>query len=156
MNRWRRKYKVLVADGFAGNCVLLACAMRQTQFLHTIHTVNNNREAIRYFLGHGQYADRLRFPFPDVLITEVGMPCLETLKLLSVMRTEGFRVPLRIVVTDSPVREHRRQAARLGVDGYFKKPKSFYGLVNIVQEIEDMLVAAEKPACLKEQVLRRA
>ena len=155
MNRWPRKYKVLVADDLAENCIMLACAMRQTKFLQTIHTVNTGREAMRYFLGQRQYADRLRFPFPDVLITDLGMPCLETLRLLSAMGTEGFKVPLRIVLTDSAMREHRREAARLGADACFIRPRGFYGLVNIAQEIERMLAVVEPAMDVTEHVVKR-
>jgi CheY-like chemotaxis protein len=156
MNGWQRKYRVLIADDCAEHCIMLACAMRRTRFLQTMHTVNTGREAMRYFLGHGQYADRLRFPFPEVLVTDLGMPCLETLRLLAAMGTEGFQVPLRIVLTDSPEREHRREAARLGADAYFIKPRSFYGLVNIVQQIECMLEGVEPAMDVKEPVVRRA
>jgi DNA-binding response OmpR family regulator len=87
--------------------------------------------------------------------TGLGMPCLETLRLLSAMDTEGYRVPLRIVLTDSPTREHRREAARLGADAYFIKPYSFYGLVSIVKEIEHMLVDVESEIDVTEHVVKR-
>ena len=146
MHRWCRKFRVLVADDFAEHCIMLACAMRQTKTLQVVHTVTTNTEAIRYLIGKGCYADRARFPFPEVLVTELGMPCLEAVKLLTAMGTKGFRVPLRIVLTGSPLPEHRQEAERLGADGYFTKPERFRGLVGIVQEIERLMLRSERTA----------
>ena len=156
MNRWRRKYSVLVADDLAEHCIMLACAMRRTESLQVLRAVHSRREAVRYLLGRGDYADRLRFPFPDIVVSEVGMSCLETVKLLAAMGSEDFSPPLQIVLTDSPLREHRRQAARLGADAYFIKPCRFSELINIVNEIERMLVGAEPRITLKEHAVRRA
>lgn len=144
MNRWQRKYRVVVADDFAEHSIMLACAIRTTQSLQVAHIVTTNSRAIQYLLGRGRFADRNKFPFPDVLITELGPPCLEMLKLLAVMDAEGFQPPLRVVLTGSPQAEHRREAERLGADAYFRKPQHFRGLVSIAREIERMVLRAEK------------
>lgn len=150
VDRWRRKYRVVVADDFAENSIMLACAMRQTKALQVSHTFSNNGTVIKYLLGRGRFADREKFPFPDVLVTELGVPCLEMLSLLGAMNTEGFQSPLRVVLTDAPLAEHRREAERLGADAFFKKPDRFSGLVAIAREIEKMvLFVEERDALLK-------
>lgn len=149
-DRWRRKCRVVVADDFAEHSIMLACAMRQTKNLQVVHTFTNNTTVMRYFLGRGRYADRAKFPFPEVLVTELGLPCLETLGLLAALGTEGFQLPLRIVLTGSPLPEHREEAERLGADAFFRKPERFHGLVAIAKEIEKMvLFAEERDALLK-------
>ncbi len=140
MSRLEHKYRVMVADDFAEHGILLACAMRQTRALRVIHTATTGREAICYLIGQGRYADREKFPLPEVLVTELGMPCLEVLSLLAELRFENFRLPLRIVLTGSPVSEHRQEARRLGADGYFTKPERFQGLVKIAREIEKLVL----------------
>ncbi|MDB6020308.1 MAG: two-component system response regulator [Pedosphaera sp.] len=156
MNRGRHKFRVLVADDFAEHGIMLACAMRQTQTLQMIHTVTTRREAFRYLVGEGSYSNRSRFPFPEVVITELGMPCLETVKLLAAMGMDGFKRPLRIVLTCSPLPEHRRQAGRMGMDAYFTMPESFHGLVDIAREIERMLLRTHEPPRLKAPAAKRA
>ena len=140
MSRLKRKYRVMVADDFAEHGIMLACAMRQTRALQVIHMVTTSREAIRYLIGKGCYADREKFPLPEVLVTELGMPCLEVLSLLAELRFENFRLPLRIVLTGSPISKHREEAKRLGADGYFTKPERFKGLVRIAREIEKLVL----------------
>jgi CheY-like chemotaxis protein len=144
VDRWKKKYRVVVADDFAEQAIMLACAMRQTKALQLSHTFTNNAAVTQYLLGHGRYADREKFPFPEVLITELGPPCLEILTLLAAMDTEGFQLPLRIVLTDSPLPEHQREAERLGADAFFRKPERFQGLVTIVREIERMVMFVEE------------
>ncbi|HZV36209.1 MAG TPA: hypothetical protein VFB72_16655, partial [Verrucomicrobiae bacterium] len=70
--------------------------------------------------------------------------------LLATMGTEGFQVPLKIVLTDAPLPEHRREAERLGADAFFRKPERFRGLIKIAREIERIvLFAEERDALLK-------
>lgn len=150
LDRWPRKYRVVVADDFAEHSIMLACAMRQTKALQVSHTFTNNTTVMKYLLGRGCYADREKFPFPDVLVTELGVPCLEILSLLAAMGTEGFQVPLKIVLTDAPLPEHRREAERLGADAFFRKPERFQGLIKIAREIERIVFfAEERDALLK-------
>jgi two-component system response regulator len=148
--RFQRKYRVIVADDFPEHSIMLACAMRHTRSLQVVHTLTSNGAVLKYLLGQGQYADREKFPFPEVLVTELGLPCLETLSLLSEMGTEGFQTPLRVVLTGSPMREHRREAERLGADAFFRKPERYQGLVRISRRIEELvLFTAERDALLK-------
>lgn len=146
--RLSRRHSVVVADDFAEHSIMLACAMRQTRSLQVVHTFSSDISAMQYLLGRGRYADRDKFPFPEVLITELGLPCLEMLKLLDAMGTEGFQTPLRIVLTGSPVPGHKEEAERLGADAFFRKPERFHGLVKIAHEIEQMLLHIEQREAL--------
>lgn len=146
--RLPRKYRVVVADDFAEHSIMLACAMRQTRALKVVHTFTSNTSVMQYLLGRGRYADREKFPFPEVLVTELGMPCMETLKLLDAMGTEGFQTPLRVVLTGSPMPEHREEAERLGADAFFRKPERFHGLVKIARDIEQMMLHIEQREAL--------
>ncbi|MDB6018532.1 MAG: response regulator [Pedosphaera sp.] len=143
MSRLPRKYQALVVDDFAEHCILLACAMRQTQWLQAVHSVTTGREAINYLVGNGGYADRQRFPFPDVVVTELDMPSLESQKLLLGLGVGLSYLPLLVVLTGSPCPKDRQAARRAGADAYFTKPERFCDLVVIAQTIEQLTLRAD-------------
>lgn len=156
MNRWQKKLNVLIADDFAEHCIVLACAMRQSSVLQVAHSVTTNSQAVRYLFGKGIYSNRVKYPYPDVLITELGMPCLEAVKLLGTLDSEEFPMPLRIVLTGSPCAEDRREAEQIGVDAYFTKPEDFHGMVDIVHKIERLTLETVRSAPLKLHVAKAA
>jgi two-component system chemotaxis response regulator CheY len=59
----------------------------------------------------------------DILITDVNMPTLDGLKLISLVRTGGphQRIPV-VVVTTEGADADRRRALGLGADAYLVKP----------------------------------
>ncbi|MDB6110450.1 MAG: putative response regulator, CheY [Pedosphaera sp.] len=135
-----RRWRVLVADDFAEHCIMLACAIRQTDCLQVVHTVSTGQQAINYFIGKGPYAERETFPLPRVLITELDMPCADGRKLLVRLGNECFPRPIVVVLTASPLPEARQEARQLGADAFFVKPDRFRDLVVVVREIEQLAV----------------
>jgi two-component system chemotaxis response regulator CheY len=59
----------------------------------------------------------------DVLLTDINMPLVDGLKLVSLVRAAGphRRVPI-VVVTTEGAEEDRRRAMGLGADAYLVKP----------------------------------
>jgi len=59
----------------------------------------------------------------DILITDINMPTLDGLKLISLVRAGGVhqRIPV-VVVTTEGADADRRRALSLGADGYLVKP----------------------------------
>lgn len=72
----------------------------------------------------------------DILITDVNMPVLDGLKLISLVRGGGAhqRIPV-VVVTTEGAEADRRRAISLGADGYLVKPVQAQQVVQAVREL---------------------
>jgi two-component system chemotaxis response regulator CheY len=59
----------------------------------------------------------------DILLTDINMPTLDGLKLISLVRTGGAhqRIPV-VVITTEGAEADRRRALSLGADAYLVKP----------------------------------
>lgn len=156
MNPWRTKFQVVIADDFAEHAIMLACAIRRSEILQVAHTITTNTQAVRYLFGKGCYSDRTKYPFPDILVTELGMPCLEAVKLLGSLDADEYPTPLRIVLTGSPDLEDRQEAFRIGTDAYFHKPDNFHGLVDIIHKIERLALETVPATPLKSHIANAA
>src|SRR2546426_7646083 len=98
-----------------------------------VWTVADGREAMDYILGEGNFADRKRYPFPEIILTDIKMPRVDGLEFLRWLRTESPLpdVPV-VVVSASDLEADIRRAYELGANGYVRKPNTFEQLQNIV------------------------
>jgi CheY-like chemotaxis protein len=77
---------------------------------------------MEYLTGKGQYSDRVKFPVPCVLLTDLKMPRMNGFELLKWVRTqpEWHRLPV-FVITGSNQTEDRQKAMDLGANFYVVK-----------------------------------
>lgn len=72
----------------------------------------------------------------DILITDVNMPILDGLKLISLVRAGGphQRIPV-VVVTTEGAEADRRRALSLGADDYLVKPVLAHQVIEAVKRL---------------------
>jgi two-component system chemotaxis response regulator CheY len=70
----------------------------------------------------------------DILLTDINMPTLDGLKLISLVRAGGThqRVPIVVITTEGGEAD-RRRALSLGADGYLVKPVQSHQVVEAVK-----------------------
>ena len=72
----------------------------------------------------------------DLILTDVNMPRLDGLKLVSLVRSGGphQRTPILVITTESAA-EDRRRAESLGANGYLVKPVQGQQVLAAVKEL---------------------
>lgn len=89
----------------------------------TLNHTECGDDAIAYMIGEGPFADRERFPFPTLLITDLNMPNGDGLSVLAFMQhNPAWSVVPRIVFTSSTNEDDVRTAFFLGASAYHVKP----------------------------------
>jgi CheY-like chemotaxis protein len=114
---------------------------------HTVQAVGNGNAAIRYLRGEGQYADRKKFPLPNVILTDLKMPEMDGLEFLRWLRThpESAVIPT-IVFSSSALEADVQEAYRLGANAYISKPPTLNELVEILRVIFEFWSRCQCPA----------
>jgi CheY-like chemotaxis protein len=128
---------VLFVDDTADERLLFARAGQKAGVRYKLHTVTNGQEAVDYLEGSGAYADRTRFPLPDLLVLDINMPQLdgfETLKWVRAQTTLRF-LPV-VMFSTSPRPEDIQKAYELAANSYVIKPANLSGLLRIVKMLE--------------------
>ncbi|HEV2391142.1 MAG TPA: response regulator [Verrucomicrobiae bacterium] len=90
-----------------------------------LRIVTDGRNAVRYLRGEGQYADRAKFPVPNVILLDLKMPGMSGFDFLEWLRSEAAteqRVIPVVVMSSSPLQEDIKRAYALGVNSYMTKP----------------------------------
>jgi CheY-like chemotaxis protein len=87
--------------------------------------VNDGAEAISYFIGEGEYADRDKFAYPTFVLTDLKMPRADGFAVLEFLKgnPEWAIIPT-IVLSASHDLDDIKKAYMLGANSYHVKPRT--------------------------------
>lgn len=97
-------------------------AFRRAGLKNPLMVVNDGEQAIEYLSGQHAFADRARYPFPDLIFLDLKMPGLNGFDVLRWIRHERKSDVRVAVLTSSPEEIDRQKARELGADCYLLKP----------------------------------
>ena len=113
-----------------------ACLRLQPQ--PTLARVRDGVEAQSYLLGTGPFGDRVKFPFPVLIVCDLKMPRMNGLEFLRWFRGhEACRSIPFWLLTSSAAQSDREAARQLGAAGFLIKPGAFAELVAHLQAVLD-------------------
>jgi CheY-like chemotaxis protein len=114
---------ILVAEDDEDDFFFTARVLRKSLDAKLFH-VESGRTAIEYLMGQGSYTDRAAYPWPDVMFLDLKMDDIDGHAVLSWIRENTSRAPIRIfVLTGSGEMRDRERVQATGVaEGYIVKP----------------------------------
>jgi CheY-like chemotaxis protein len=115
--------RILIVDDDVDDQFISVRALRQAMPQGgTLNCASSGNEAVAYMIGEGQFADRTRYPFPTLLITDLNMADGDGLAVLAFMHgNPGWSVVPRIVFSSSDNEDDVRTAFLLGASAYHLK-----------------------------------
>ena len=113
---------------------------------HELYAVRDGAEAVRYLRGEGDYADRQKFPRPNLVLTDLKMPGVNGFDFLLWVREhpDWGIIPI-VVYSSSSLESDVREAYRLGANAYITKPSSLAEMVKLLQATYDFWSRCECP-----------
>lgn len=137
---------ILVAEDSKEDAQLIETALRRAGFSACVNFVPDGYEAVGYLEGCGPYADRSRFPFPSILISDLKMPRMNGLELVKWLRKHPrCHVLPVILLSGSGLSVDVDNAYKLGANTYFQKPPTFTELTDLMRKLRDYWMHSELP-----------
>lgn len=140
--------RILLVEDNPMDVELVMDAFSEARLGNTIHTAGNGEEAIAYLFGEGEYADRRKYPLPDIVLLDLKMPGIDGHEVLRKIKTTGTlrRIPV-IILTSSKDEGDRAMGYDYGANSYLVKPVSFDEFLNVVKQISDywLMLNVEPP-----------
>jgi CheY-like chemotaxis protein len=141
---------ILVAEDDANDVMLLELAIRKNGITSPVRVVRDGEEAVEYLDGKGCYADRQKYPFPHIIISDVKMPRRDGLEVIEWVRQHPKCSVVPIVMLSGSRIEHDVvKAYKLGANSYFTKPTTLDELTELIRLAFDYWSRCERPALPK-------
>ena len=128
---------ILQVDDDPNDVFLLQRAMKRMGVPNPIQVATDGREAIDYLQGAGKFADRVKFPFPCLVLLDLKLPYVMGLEVLRTIRKKPGPALMVVMLTASAEDTDIAAAYRLGANGFLTKPSEASKLEEIVKSIKD-------------------
>jgi two-component system response regulator len=152
---------ILQVDDDPNDVFLLQHAMRKMGVANPIQVASDGQEAIDYLQGAGKFADRVRFPFPCLVLMDLKLPHVMGLDVLRWIRQQPATALTVVMLTASGSEADIVEAYRLGANAFLIKPSEANRLEEMVKAVKDfwlthnMLPQEVPPRLARERVVSR-
>lgn len=125
--------------------------VKKSGFSKRIDIVSNGAEALEYLSNSGKYEDRLKFPQPDIILTDIDMPVMDGFQVVEKIKSNKKYEHIPVLSVSSHFdNESRLRMLRLGaVDSIVKpfNPEELQARIGThikLKQINERMVRAEK------------
>jgi CheY-like chemotaxis protein len=133
MNSMSKAGYILVAEDDPTDAYFFQRAFSRAGIPVTLHFVRDGQEVLDYLQGVGQFADRARYPLPQLVLLDLKMPRLDGFDVLAWVREQpGLNGLLIIIFSSSDEARDINRAYGLGANWYLIKPHSMEELTALV------------------------
>lgn len=127
---------VLLVEDNEDDALMMRMACQRTGIPHTLQTVTDGDAAVNYLLGKGTYADRTKYPLPDLIFLDIKLPKRNGHEVLEWIRSRmEFKGLPVVMLTSSSEPKDVSRAYSLGVTSYLRKmagPAEFGQAVRVI------------------------
>ncbi len=126
-------FSILVAEDNVDDLFLLKQAFKKAGIAKPFQAVCDGYEVVAYLQGEGVYADRKLYPFPDLLLLDLNMPCRNGFEVLEWIRSSPHCSRLMVHVITASIRQADvNRVYALGANSYIVKPTRLDELVGFI------------------------
>jgi CheY-like chemotaxis protein len=138
----RDRATILLAEDDEHDAFFVDRALKKAGLDHRLVRVTNGEECINYLTGEGEYGNRAKYPFPNLVLLDLKMPVISGLEVLSWLENhpQYKGVPI-VVLSGSVLPRDRQDSLNRGALDYRTKPAEFNELVEVVQELNTRCLA---------------
>ncbi len=127
---------ILHVDDDPNDVLLVQRAFRKINCAVNLQAVADGEQAVAYLSGTGQFQDRARFPFPELVLMDLKMPRKTGLEVLAWIRANvATRRLIVVMFTSSRHEADVNKAYELGTNSYLLKPVGFDELLEMVRTL---------------------
>jgi len=107
--------------------------------MRLVGVAHDGDEAIAYLSGRKEFANREKFPYPDLMFLDLKMPRVTGFEVLTWLQNKA-RKPFITVFSGSEMENDLKRAFALGADSYKVKPSNSEGYMTVLRTVHDELL----------------
>jgi CheY-like chemotaxis protein len=132
-------FSVLLVDDSDDDRLFVRRALRKSPGFVVVGELCDGEAAIAYLAGQGEFGNREKFPYPDVVILDLKLPKKTGHEVLEWFRAQRLGKLSVVVLSGSFLPEDITRSQELGVDAYFKKEALAEDQQAMIAEMEKIL-----------------
>ena len=138
---------ILLAEDDENDVLIMRRAFKNANIINPLSVVRDGEEAIQYLRGTGHYADRVKHPFPCLLLLDLKMPKKSGFDVLDIIKNDPqLNRLVTVVLTSSRQGVDINRAYDLWANSFLVKPASVGELVELLKSLHTYwLVWNERP-----------
>jgi CheY-like chemotaxis protein len=143
---WNQKPAILFAEDDQDDVFIVKRTLKKVGINNPVQWVEDGEQALTYLRGIGPYKNRLSFPFPGVIITDIKMPKVSGFEVLKwLQRHPECGVIPTVVLSASSEEKDVVQAYQCGANCYLQKPRTPEEMTNLMKLMFDFWNACKIP-----------
>ncbi|MCI0497971.1 MAG: response regulator [Thermoplasmata archaeon] len=129
-------YTILLVEDDPNDVLLIRRAFKKAELANPVQVVQDGERALDYLGGSGEFADRVRYPHPVLVLLDLKLPKNTGFEVLAwIRRHPGLkRLPVVVLTSSREVADINR-AYELGANSYLVKPVNFDSLLDMVRAL---------------------
>jgi len=137
---------ILYVENCPEDVELLTRMFKSLKVQNHLVSASNGEEAFFYLMGSGPFGDRSQFPYPDLVLLDIGLPGWDGFEVLECIRSEESLRQLPVIMfSNSDAPEDKARALELGANAYMTKTASRTRLYEAVKDINDQVLGPRFP-----------
>jgi CheY-like chemotaxis protein len=127
---------ILLAEDRGDDVLLIRRALAAANVNNPLIVLPDGEEAVSYLDGRGEYADRQKFPLPDIILLDLKMPKMDGFDVLRAIKARPQLHHIRIIVlTSSEDIFDVNKAYELGASSFLVKPLEFENFAGLMRTL---------------------
>lgn len=129
---------ILLVEDNEDDVFIMQNAIKRAGIKSPVFVAEDGRKALDYVEGQGPFADRARFPFPQLMLLDLKLPEVHGFDVLRTIRANTALPPLLIIIlTSSDQDSDIERAYRSGANSYLVKPPTPDKLAAMVKVLSE-------------------
>jgi len=144
--RTAKGLNILMIDDSEEDAFFVKRALDKSAVPYMFHAVVDGSLAIAYLRAQGDYSDREKFPFPNLLLCDLKMSGMDGFDMLRWLRDHpDCKVIPTVIFSSSSLESDIHQSYVLGANAYLEKPTSSDELAVTIQRLYEFWSRCQVP-----------
>lgn len=131
----KQKTPILLVEDDENDALFMRRAFQKADIPVDLKIVSDGSEALAYFRGEGEYANREKFPFPYLILLDLNIPYVHGLDVLLQIKRESPKT-IVLIFTSSAADSDIDAAYELGANSFLLKPSTVGERLDLVKILE--------------------
>lgn len=134
----RKSFHILLIEDNPADQEIAKRAMDQIGLPHSLHIVEDGREALDYLLHRRAYNSKLDAPSPDLILLDLNLPKIDGKQVLKeIQENRKLRLIPVIVLSTSDHDKDIVDSYEVGAKSYIQKPMNFGEFTDLISILNE-------------------